>query len=401
MTELESLRWFTVLAAATLGALVGSFSNVLIYRVPRGQSVSFPPSRCPNCQHRLGVLDLFPIFSWLFLGGKCRYCKVPISERYPTVEAITALGYGVLATFFPVDAYGITLLGLCVLFTLLLVGSAVDIERQELPDVFAIPGIALGLGFAVLGQRLGAPELAGLPNWIESVQGALLGAGSLVGILLFGSWVMRRFGERQYPEFPINYQQVALALFAGVSLSLFHVPGALSWALVITLLSVGANVITKKVVRIPEYITLLGTLLLLMWGGYSQGAKVLPVLTDGLAAAGAVSILAGIYWWRYYASGNTEDENELYDPEAMGFGDIKWMAMIGAFLGWERMLVTLIVAVFLGTVVGLVIQIVQRRWRSKQQIPFGPYLSAGALVALLWGPIIWDYIIDFTTMGSL
>ena len=88
---------FVLIIAATLGALIGSFTNVLIYRIPIKKSIAFPPSACPNCSHRLGVLDLVPIFSWLALGGKCRYCRNPISSRYPLIEAVSALGYLAIA----------------------------------------------------------------------------------------------------------------------------------------------------------------------------------------------------------------------------------------------------------------------------------------------------------------
>lgn len=73
------------------GSLIGSFSNVIIFRMVTGVSIVFPPSSCPKCSHRLGVLDLFPVFSWLYLKGKCRYCKAPISIQYPLVESAIAL----------------------------------------------------------------------------------------------------------------------------------------------------------------------------------------------------------------------------------------------------------------------------------------------------------------------
>ena len=80
-----------IVFAGLLGAVIGSFLNVCIYRIPREESIAFPPSHCPHCKHQLGVLDLVPIFSWLFLRGKCRYCAGKISVRYPIVELITAL----------------------------------------------------------------------------------------------------------------------------------------------------------------------------------------------------------------------------------------------------------------------------------------------------------------------
>src|ERR1700678_4271220 len=74
-----------------LGACVGSFLNVVVWRLPRGESIVHPPSHCPKCNHRLAAWDNIPVFGWMFLRGKCRYCRNPISIKYPVVEAITGL----------------------------------------------------------------------------------------------------------------------------------------------------------------------------------------------------------------------------------------------------------------------------------------------------------------------
>ena len=105
--------------AGVLGLLVGSFSNVLIWRLPRGENIAFPPSHCPNCDHRLAPLDLVPVASWLSLGGKCRYCRSPIKARYPVVELLTGVGYATVAALFPFTTFGAGTLGLMLLFTLL------------------------------------------------------------------------------------------------------------------------------------------------------------------------------------------------------------------------------------------------------------------------------------------
>lgn len=90
--------------AVVLGAVIGSFLNVCIYRIPRGESVIFPPSHCPHCLHRLGPLDLIPFFSWFFLKGKCRYCTGTITVRYPFVEILTALLFAQAAYMAPTGA---------------------------------------------------------------------------------------------------------------------------------------------------------------------------------------------------------------------------------------------------------------------------------------------------------
>jgi leader peptidase (prepilin peptidase) / N-methyltransferase len=91
---------------ATLGALIGSFGNVVVHRWPRGESVVWPRSRCPRCGHELSPLELVPVLSWLALRARCRSCGLPISARYPIVEAAFALGFGVLAWAYPVEDLG-------------------------------------------------------------------------------------------------------------------------------------------------------------------------------------------------------------------------------------------------------------------------------------------------------
>ncbi len=361
-----------VIFAALLGLLVGSFSNVLIWRLPRGESIAFPPSHCPNCDHRLGVPDLVPVLSWLSLGGKCRYCRAPIKARYPVVELLTGLGYGVIAALFPPLVVGWGALGLMVLFTILLVGSAIDLDTYTIPDELTLPGTALGILFGFLNGRAGAE---GLPDLAGAVQGALLGAGLVVAINQFGSWVLRRFRERSYPEAPIGYQQISLALLAGAWLGPW-------WGLGAALLSAAVNVVARRVVRVPELLTLGGLLVSVVLGSAGYGPGMILMVQGALAAAGATSLVAGVYWWlKYRGQSADEGADEPADASAMGFGDVKLAAVIGAFLGWERLLLTLVVAVFAGALFG----VAQLAMKRENRVKFGPFLAVGALVAMIWG----------------
>ena len=362
-----------------MGLLIGSFSNVLIWRLPRGENVAFPPSHCPGCDHQLGPLDLVPVLSWAALGGKCRYCRNPITARYPIIELISGLAYVVLALLFPLSVVGISLLGLCLLFTILLAASIIDIETYTIPDELTLPGVLIGLGFGVVNATSGAAD-AGLPVLAGALRGALMGAGLLIAIDLLGSWILRRFREMQHPDMPLGYQQIALALFAGLLI------GGLSgnwWAAVAGGLTLGAasallNIATRRVVRVPELLTLGGSLLGLALLSTRGGPALLSGLGGALAAAGAVSLLAGVYW---YFKREEIDDDAPGDPRAMGFGDVKLAAVIGAFLGFDKLLVAVAVAVALGAVLGLV----QRFMGGENKLKFGPYLAMGAVVALLWG----------------
>jgi len=146
-----------VAGSAVLGLLVGSFVNVVAYRVPRGESVVRPRSRCPACGHQIRARDNLPVLGWLLLRGRCRDCRAPVSPRYPLVELLTAAVYALLAAALgPVPA-------LPAFLVLGAVGAAlavIDLDVKRLPDVLTLPTYVVGLvllGAAALWQHdLGA-----------------------------------------------------------------------------------------------------------------------------------------------------------------------------------------------------------------------------------------------------
>ena len=150
---------------AVLGLCVGSFLNVVIARLPDGRSIVTPPSACPRCAAPIAWYDNVPVVSFVFLRGKCRSCRVPISWRYPAVELVTAVLF-VLA----VEARGLSLglLSALVLVAALVVITAIDLVHQIIPDVVTLPGIALGLLASVA---------TGQPAWREALVGVLVGGG--------------------------------------------------------------------------------------------------------------------------------------------------------------------------------------------------------------------------------
>jgi leader peptidase (prepilin peptidase)/N-methyltransferase len=251
MHESLPLSWFLI--AGVFGALIGSFLNVCIYRLPRYESVAWPGSHCPKCSHPLAWYDNIPLMSYLILAGRCRYCAVGISFRYPLVEMLNALGYMGLLWFFGPSwatvAYG-------VLYSALLVVAGTDLSHKIIPNVVTFPGIVVGLISAATILPLGL---------LEGLLGVLVGGGIL--------WV-------------------------------------LAWA--------------------SPY---------------------------------------------------------LFGKEGMGGGDIKLLAMIGAFMGWKPALMTIMVGSFLGSIVGITL-ITAQLIKREDYIPFGPFLVCGALVALFFGQSI-------------
>ena len=128
------------------GLILGSFYNVIALRTLSGESLAFPPSHCANCNHRLSLFDLFPVFSWVFLGGKCRYCKNKISPIYPIGELLTAVSYT-----FIVYKFGFTMGALIqiVFITVMIWSTMTDLKETMVPDRFVIIGL-----IAVLTLRI-------------------------------------------------------------------------------------------------------------------------------------------------------------------------------------------------------------------------------------------------------
>lgn len=158
------------IVAALFGLLVGSFVNVVIYRVPRGESIVMPPSRCTACGHRITPLENIPVVSWLVLGGRCRSCKTPISARYPLVELTVGALFGLAAL-----EYGPTLAGLaaCLLGAVLVAILFFDLDHLLIPDALVIPCAALALAFGAAQHEL-----------LASVEGAVVAGGAFWLIFL-------------------------------------------------------------------------------------------------------------------------------------------------------------------------------------------------------------------------
>jgi leader peptidase (prepilin peptidase) / N-methyltransferase len=164
-----------------LGLIFGSFINVIVYRLPRGQSVICPPSHCPKCQHPIGWKDNIPILSYLLLRGKCRYCYTSISMRYPVIELLTALLF--LATLNKRELSILLFLRDLPLIIILVSITFIDLEHRIIPDLLSFGGLGLGLL-----TSWATPEV----GWISSLVGASLGFSIFFGL----AWIYNRlFGK--------------------------------------------------------------------------------------------------------------------------------------------------------------------------------------------------------------
>jgi leader peptidase (prepilin peptidase) / N-methyltransferase len=249
------LEIFSVL----LGAMIGSFLNVCIYRIPKGESIVFPGSHCPHCQHPIPFYDNIPVLSYLWIKGKCRSCHHAISLQYPIVEGVTAISSLLLfLTFGPSWSYLIYFA-----FTAaLIVITVIDLYHQIIPDVISLPGIGAGLLVSLVFPQI---------TFFNSLSGVLLGGGSLF-------------------------------------------------------------------------------------------------------------LVATVYQW-------------LLKREGMGGGDVKLLAMIGAFLGWKAVILTILLSSLIGSVTGVVLMLIKGK-DFKYAIPFGPFLSLGAILSLYYGEKIIRWYLD-------
>jgi leader peptidase (prepilin peptidase)/N-methyltransferase len=293
MFELAS-SWAGLIVSLVLGAAVGSFANVIIYRSPREGLSSFRPARsfCPSCRAQLAWSDNLPVLSWLVLKGRCRSCGVRISWRYPLVELLMAALFGVAWwVFHPGDADMLTrLLVAWYLVAACVVVAVIDWEHQIIPDTITWPGMVLGvvasLAFPVLhaghvGFREQAPHASSL---MASLIGLAIGGGSLALVGVLGNLFLRRKLE-------------------------------------------------------------------------SAGLQ-----------------------------------------DSMGWGDVKWMALAGSFLGALQVMSAILLACFVGATVGLVL-IAAARLRGRDApvgLPFGPFLALGMLVELVSPGLAWGLLGQIT-----
>lgn len=246
-----------------LGASIGSFINVVVYRLPAELSILWPPSRCPRCLNQLKAYDNLPVLGWVSLRGRCRYCKSKISARYPVVEGLTGIVFLLIFLLFKVS---ILTIGYWVFCSWLLALALIDLDTMTLPNQLTQSGLVLGIIFQMVVGYLPAG------SWVELVRHLMMGiVGAVLGLWLF----------------------------------------------------------------------------------------------DAIALIGSIAL------------GKT----------AMGAGDAKLAAMMGAWLGWKYLLLASFIACLAGAFIGGSAMILSPRKR-QQKIPFGPFLALGAAIALFSGEAI-------------
>ena len=171
--------WSWVLVA-TLGLAVGSFVNVLIWRLPRDESILRPRSRCPRCGNSLRWYHNIPVFSWLVLRGRCAFCRAPISWIYPVVEIICG---GLFVGFFARYGPTVTTLAFWYLAATLVAVFFIDWEFQIIPNELTYTALIVGLGTSLVSPHI---------TWVQSLTGAAVGFGGFLALAYLGSWLFKK-----------------------------------------------------------------------------------------------------------------------------------------------------------------------------------------------------------------
>lgn len=346
------------------GCITGSFLNVCIYRLPRDESIVWPPSHCPHCKYSIPWYLNIPLATWLFLKGKCANCGAPISPRYFIVELMTGLLFA--ACWIKYGALSAPLaLVYCVFTGGLIIATFVDLEHTIIPDSITIGGVVAGFVFSFLVPSLHSsfPGMQRLTDsggsLFRSAHGAVFGALLIYGIV--------RLGKLAFGRKTIELAPGSKVLFTESDL---RIPGQQ--------IAYG-----DVFYRESDTIRLEARRVELADRCYAQATvrlrpKLLRIGEDRFDPEKTPHLEAVA-------------DRIVLPREAMGMGDVKFIAAIGAFLGWPAICFILAVSSCLGSVVSLSMIALKKRERSSE-IPFGPYIAAAAMIWVLCGrdwTILW------------
>jgi leader peptidase (prepilin peptidase)/N-methyltransferase len=333
-----------------LGCMVGSFLNVCIYRMPMGLSIVSPPSHCPNCKHAIPWYLNVPLFTWLTLRGRCANCNTPIAPRYFIVELLTGIAF--LGSWLGVGRTSAALaLVYCLILSGFIVASFIDFEHFIIPDEITIGGMVAGFlcsAAVPLLHKVNSP----LDGMKQSVLGMLVGGGMVYLILRAGKILFGKHRVELKPDTRIVFTETALVL---PERSIPYEELFYRKTDVITFEAKIVELIDRcyKTVRIrltPEKLEI---------GDESLEPEQVPHLE-------AVT------------------DRMVLPREAMGLGDVKFMAAIGAFLGWKATVFSLMLSSVVGAAVGMAL-ILMRRQEWSSRLPYGPYIALAAVVWMFAG----------------
>jgi len=362
--SLVGYHFFFGAFAFVLGAVVGSFLNVCIYRMPLDLSVNEPRrSFCPACKKQLRWYQNIPLLSWLFLRGRCAHCGSRIAFRYFAVELLTALLFLAVWRQFPWQIA----VAYWVFVSLLIVGTFIDFEHFIIPDEVTIGGTIAGILASCL-----VPALMAVDGRSRALLTSALSAALGYAIL----WIVLEAGKKVFGKKRIE----------------LDAPTPFSW----TRTGDDADFIVGEEKG--------------LWSDhFSRETDLLILHCDEVIVdyRGLGKTDLRFYYNRVKIDGeeilldNVEQISGVVrglqiPREAMGRGDLKFLAAIGAFLGWRAVLFSVFAGSLLGSLVGLATLLIGRRvWSAK--LPFGPYLAFGGLLWMFFGRSLLSWYLGLFT----
>ncbi|MEO6182533.1 MAG: prepilin peptidase [Verrucomicrobiota bacterium] len=337
---------FWSLVFFSFGCVVGSFLNVCIYRMPINESVVSPPSHCPHCNYSIPWFLNIPLFTWLYLRGKCANCSAPISIRYFLVELLTGLTFLVCWLKFGHQSAPLAL-AYCTLLAGFIVATFIDLEHFIIPDEITIGGIVVGFICSFIVPQLHEASTAS-QSFLKSFIGIAVGGGVVYLILRGGKLLFGRQKIELAADSKIFFTETCLKL-PDHDIPYEELFYRNSDAIILE----GKRV--EMIDRCFPETSLRLTPKTLLIGDSKFNTEEVPYLE---ATTNAI----------------------ILPREAMGFGDVKFMAAIGAFLGWPAVIFALLVSAIIGAFVGVTLILAKRsEWSSR--LPYGPYI---ALAATIW-----------------
>ena len=376
-----------IIFSFAIGSCIGSFLNVCIWRIPRGENLSHPGSHCPKCNYEIPSYENIPIIAWLMLRGKCKNCREPISSRYIIIEAVTGIIF-VLITYrarsinFPIEL----LLSLYFLMATFITITFIDLKHLIIPGRITTTGVITGLclGLALpytivtpIGHELFTltidqqwmvnkfPKLAEMPRLLVlvfSVSGFVIGYGMV--------WMVVEGGKLLFGKQTFKYDE-PIDILINSKGAQAEGDELLPWE---DMFDRKSDILT---IHIEE-----GT-----WKAKKQEGVfkkcILEVNHTGLSLNDIEYKLKDI------GEINLKSAKFIVPREAMGRGDIKMLGMVGIFLGPIGAIFTLMFATFAGCLVGIFGMLLGKISKGKQ-IPFGPYLAVAATYWMLFWPETLD-----------
>jgi leader peptidase (prepilin peptidase)/N-methyltransferase len=386
-SEIVIPTWFWIVFLFALGGCVGSFLNVVVYRIPRDKSLVAPPSSCPACGKHIRFYDNIPLVSWVLLGGRCRYCKGRISPRYFIIELLTALVFvGMYALYFrsglrsgvPDFLAGGWFLYLTslVLLSSLIAASAIDLEMWIIPLSICWFATAAGLIASALAPLVVHPVTIRhyflIPTTadlilVNQTTIASLSAGAVVGLglsflLLAAGLIKRSYDFAGVKDSPGDGQQNAEEFNDRV-----EVCREILFLLPIITCALAAYWLVNRFPALHQW-----------WLAFSQG----PVIAGLLGGLAGYFMGCAIVWLTRILG------TLAFGREAMGLGDVHLMGAAGTVIGP----LFVIIAFFIAPFFGLAWAGVQMFFKKTRQIPYGPFLSAGILAVMILHDKIMAYL---------